>query len=106
MKVISTLLTIIITAIVSSWLSFNIGYDKGSNIAPKEVKVYRDFKLGEWKCTDSNREWDLLQPTGYWINHNFDCWKKEMELDEYCFKYQCSTDWYKNYYQELKDSKK
>lgn len=77
-----------------------------SKAPAEQVTIYKDFKMSEWKCEDTGHEWDLLQPTGYWINHTFNCWKKEMELEEYCFKFECSSDWYKNYYAELKSRNK
>lgn len=95
-----------IVVLITVALSWYLGFHQGTKTVPKEVTkevtVYRDFKLNEWKCEDIGHEWDLLQPTGYWINHDFQCWKKAMELEEYCFKFECSSDWYKNYYQELR----
>ena len=48
---------------------------------------------GGWKCTShEDYDGDLLQPSGYWVNQIFDCWKKEMTIEEYCDKYPCSSN--------------
>jgi hypothetical protein len=35
---------------------------------------------------------DLLQPSGYWVNDIFSCWKMEMTADEWCKTNPCSRN--------------
>ena len=53
-------------------------------LAP-EIKLV-EMKEG-WRCEEPDYFTDLLQPSGYWINKTFNCWRLEMSVDEFCSKH-------------------
>lgn len=38
---------------------------------------------GGWQCEEPESYSDLLQPSGYWINKRFDCWKMKQTIEEW-----------------------
>lgn len=58
---------------------------------PVVEKQVEQYKMDDWECEKEGHTSDLLQPSGLWVNQDFDCWKLEMNIKQYCNMYECPS---------------
>lgn len=83
--------------IVAHIVLFALGFICGWRIMPHskiisqtiyrqpDTVIYAQMPDG-WKCDMPEETYDFLQPTGYWIGDNVECWKLETPINEYNIK--------------------